>query len=97
MQPIDIFSLLNVYYIAAVVLLMEFLKKYIPAVGAVRKNLMVLVVSFWLGIVFVAVEHQFGAGELSVFVQQLALSFLAATTFYSLIVKTVLSFLKKNE
>ena len=95
MEPLDLLSLLNPYYIALVVVIPEFLKKYMPALGAARKNLLVLVVAFLVGLAFVGVQVEWGAGDLAPFVQQLVLSFFAATTFYGLIVKTVLSFLKK--
>lgn len=93
MLPFDIFPLLNLYYIAIVVVLMEFLKKFIPATGAFKKNVMVLVVAFVVALVFVGVEVEWGAGDPAAFAQQLFLSYLAATTFYAVIVKSVLSFL----
>lgn len=92
-----IFRLFDLTYMITVLLGMEFLKFHIPRVGAAKKTLLTLLVAIFVAGLFIGINIIAGSDEpVDVYTKRLLISFLGVTTFYSLIVKAVISAVRKG-
>lgn len=95
----DVFALFDYYYIAAVVLAIEFLKIYIPKTGTMQKAILTLLVAIFMAGLFIGIKAIFKQPgvpiNMEAYIKQLMVSFFGVTALYSIIVKPILDKLKK--